>query len=254
MYAGYQLRRHYGPRRRHILTVVIIILTVVTLASIVALFLRGFKFKDLAEQINSKELQTPTMQVWLLKVQGYDSKMAAYQAGLTAADDGLGVYVMPDSGKWTWIASVYANQDAAQNELINYVNLSSDAKIFAYQINGKKFQIMPEALAACQQVLLSVQNVFKLLLDFRTAVNSGDDITCLQLDLTAEYNQIKSSADDLQTLNANWQSEVIATIIYTANQNLLGLQEIIYNDAQKAPSLAIINTALLKTIFSLDNF
>ena len=80
------------------------------------------------------------------------------------------------------------------------------------------------------------------------------DITCLQLDLTAEYNQIKSSADDLQTLNANWQSEVIATIIYTANQNLLGLQEIIYNDAQKAPSLAIINTALLKTIFSLDNF
>jgi len=233
--------------------VVIIVLAVATLASVTALFLRGFKLQDITEQLTNQELQTPTLQVWLLKTEGYDSKMSAYQSGISAASNGLGVYVLPENGKWTWVAGVYSSEDAA-NDALNQTGIPSEAKIYPYQITGKKFSISPDVLMPCQQVLNSVQNVFAILLNLRTAITVNDDIKSLQLDLITDYNQIKSGAENLQTLNANLQSKIIATIIYTANQNLLGLQDIVYADAAEIPSLAIINTALLKSIFSLDNF
>ena len=226
----------------------------VVASSIAALFLRGFKVQNLAEQMKSKDLQTPSMDVWLVETQGYNSKMDAYQAGLVGADNGLGVYVLPTAnGKWIWVAGVYSSENDA-NTALTVSGVPAAAEIKHYQIHGKKFSIDVAAVEPGQQVLSAVQNVFKLLLDLRKAISAQDEIKNLQLDLTTQYNQIKSSADTLQNLNANLQSQLLATLIYTANQNILGLQEIIYTNEGEALSLATVNTALLKTIFSLDNF
>lgn len=246
------MRGRYSHRRRHLLTVVIIILAVVTASSITALFLRGFKIKDFTKQLQSQALTTPTLQVWLVETPGYNDKMDAYQAGISATGHGHGIYVLPTERQWSWIAGVYLTQDEADDALLQ-PGLPEHAQTRLYQIAGKKFQLDPDVVTTCQQVLTAVQNVFKGLLDLRTAINNGSDTGNLILDLTTQYNQIKSGAESLQTMNANLHHQLLATVIYTANQNILGLQEIIYPSTQVI-SLSTVNTALLKAIFSLDNF
>ena len=235
------------------LTIVIVILIVVTAASITALFLRGFTIDDLTDQFKNQSLTTPTKQVWLVQTTGYDDKMDAYKAGIAAAGNDWGVYVLPDNGKWTWVAGVYTTAEES-DEALKQSGLPTNASSKLYQITGKSFQLAPDAAVACGQVLTAVENVFNLLLDLRTAINKAADSGNLILDLTAQYNQIKGSSETLQTLNANLQNQFVATVIYTANQNILSLQDIVCSDANHPVSLAQINTALLKTIFSLDNF
>lgn len=232
---------------------IIIILAVVTAGSITALFVRGFKFQDLKDQFKNQTLNTPSMEVWLLETKGYDSKMEAYKAGIAAASHGFGVYVFPSNEKWTWVAGAYATE-ADANDAIAQHALPTDAQNRLYQIVGKSFQIAPDAIKPCNQVLTAVKNIFDLLLNLRTAINEATDTANLLLDLTTQYNQIKSAVETLQTLNAGLQNQLIATMIYTANQNILSLQEIIRGDTTQPCSLATVNTALLKTIFSLDNF
>ncbi len=226
-----------------------IVLVVATAGSITALFLRGFQIKDFAEQLKAKNLDTPTLEVWLLETPGYHDKMDAYQAGLAASSNGLGVYVLPVQEQWTWVACAYKTKDDADNAL-KQINLSTTTKVEHYQITGKKIQISPDVFVPCQQILTSVKNVFNLLFDLRDAISNSTNIKDIQLQLTTEYNQIKSGVEVLQKLNATLHNQLIATVIYTANQNILSLQDIIFD----TPNLATVNTALLKTIFSLDNF
>ncbi|MCM1403894.1 MAG: hypothetical protein NC133_00055 [Prevotella sp.] len=235
------------------MTFIIIILAVVTVCSIAALFLRGFKIQDLPNQFNQKTLQTPTMDVWLLEIQDHDSKMEAYKTGVRAINNGWGVYVLPDGEKWTWVAGVYVTENDA-NDAMGQIGLPENAQLKLYQITGKEFQMTPEEFEPCHQILSAVKNIFNLLLELRTAIVEANESNQLLLDLTTEYNLIKNGADTLQTLNANLQNPLLATIIYTANQNILSLQEIICSETTKTCSLATVNTALLKTIFSLDNF
>ena len=223
------------------------------MGSVTALFLRGFRFEDLGKQRGKQNLQTPTMEVWLVQTMGYAEKMDAYKAGVAAAGNGHGVYVLRESGKWTWVAGVYRTQ-AEANDALNQTGLPSTANSALYQIKGKSFPVAGDVLAQGRQVLSAVQNVFTLLLDLRTAIIDKGDTGNLLLDLTAEYNQIKSGAETLQTLNTKLQSPLLATLIYTANQNILNLQEIVYSDANSPCNLATVNTALLNAIFSLDNF
>ena len=230
-----------------------ILLIVITASSITALFLRGFKVKNFTEQLKNKDIETPTLEVWLLETQNYDSKMDAYKTGIAAADIGCGVYVLPENEKWTWVAGVYSTRTEAEGVLNQSTSLIN-AKIQLYQITGKKFHIKAEAIDACRQVLNSVYNIFDLLLNLRIALNKATIADKLLLDLTTQYNLVKSGAETLQNLNTNLQSEFIATVIYTANQNILSLQDIICTNTKKTFSLATLNTALLKTIFSLDNF
>ena len=218
-----------------------------------ALFLRGFNFHNYTEQLKGKQLETPTLDVWLVEVPDYSGKMDAYKNGIAAAKYGYGVVVMSDHGAWTWVAGVYTTENAAK-EALNQPGLPPQAKIRSYQISGKKFQIDSEAFEPCHQVLTAVKKVFHLLLDLRMSICQKSNTNNLQLDLTTAYNQIKSSAEILQTLNVTHQSELIATVIYTANQNILGLQDVICLDSSEQTDMATINTALLKAIFSLDNF
>ena len=215
--------------------------------------MRGFRFQDFKAQITNKELCTPTLDIWLLKIPNYDSKIDAYKAGISASNAGWGVYVLPENNKWTWVAGVYATESDA-NTALSQAELPTDAIIHKYQINGKKFSLESEAYEPCQKVLYAVQSVFNLLLDLRLEINQAGDVNNLQLALTTAYNEIKDGAETLQRLNTNLHHEFIATVIYTANQNILGLQDVICLNQNTLPSLTTVNNALLKTIFSLDNF
>lgn len=253
MYTGYQLHRRLTPHRRHIWTIIIIVLIVATVGSITALFLRGFRFKDFTAQLNQQEVSTPEMKVWLLETTGYRDKMDAYKGGIAAAVHGAGVYVLPQDNKWTWIAGVYQDKKDAEN-VLNQNWLPAETTIKFYQITSKKFRVTREARQSCQHILSSVKKIFNFLQDLRIAVSNQATTGQIQHALITEYNAIKSEAEKLQTLNTDAQDNFIATLIYTANQNILGLQEIICADANIRPNMATVNTALLMTIFSLDNF
>ncbi len=232
----------------------IIILIVATASSITALFLRGFRIQNLKAQFTNQELCTPALNAWLIQVPGYNNKMDAYQAGLSATNHNLGVYVLPDvHAQWVWVAGVYTSEELALQTL-NQTNLPATAKIQLYEIKSKKFSLDPEVVQLCRKVLDCVQEIFQQLLAIRTALETGKDMSTIQVKMIEQYNQIKKGAEDLHALNTHLQNKFIATVIYTANQNLLGLQELICTDKIQSISLTVINTALLKVFFSLDNF
>lgn len=227
-----------------------IVLVVATAASITALFLRGFRVKDFTQQLNSKEVATPDLNVWLIETPNFMDKMDAYKAGIAAADSGFGVYVLPDNSKWCWVACVYNTEEDANHAL--QTNHLENAVVKEYSIKGKQFTVDKSAVEPCQQVLDTVQKVYDLLIELRTVYQQNNDTSNLQIDLTTLYNQIKSYVEALQTVNATIQSDFVATVIYTGNQNILGLQELV--GTTKNFHMSDINNALLKTIFSLDNF
>ena len=178
--------------------------------------------------------------------------MDAYKAGLAAASNGYGVYVVPgDDNEWIWVAGVYNTEDEAL-AVLQGGGLSDTCQVRPYTIQSKQFSVDGSVFTTCQQVLNTVQKVYDNLLSLRIAVDQNYEIHSLQIELTTQYNQIKDAAERLQTQNSKMKSDLLATLIYTANQNLLVLPEIISIDTK--PSLAVINSALLKAIFSLDNF
>ena len=231
-----------------------IVLIVATIGSIMTLFLRGFNIKDYTNQLNSKILVMPEAEVWLLEKTGFNDKIDAYQAGIATAEAGCGIYVIPQNNQWTCIAGVYTSKDEANN-VLKQIGTNIGMEIKPHRISSRRIKILSEAFDTCQNVLKIVQNVFDLLLKIRKNINqSTNEINNLRLELIAQYNQIKSNVEILQKLNANLHDQIIATVIYTANQNILSLQEIISSDKTQPIKLTTINTALLKTIFSLDNF
>ena len=222
-----------------------------TAGSITALFLRGFQLQDLPKHFNYQTLQTPKLKVWMIEVQDFNDKMTAYKMGVASAKSGLGVYVVPDGDKWKWVAGVFMTENEALQAI-------SDSKVNnltcqVYEIESKSFNLMSEASEPCRQTLTAVQKIFQLLLELRNTKRESRDFNQLVINITSQYNKIKNSVEVLQSLNTTLKSDLIASIIYTANLNILSLQEIIYGNNQEC-SLATINTVLLKTIFSLDNF
>ena len=228
-----------------------IVLIVVTVTSIVTLFLRGFKFRDIENQVFGQEIKTPVMKVWLLEKVGYSNKMAAFKAGIGAAQSGLGVYVINEDNQWRWVAGVYKTFEDAQKALsMNSVALN--LSIRECKIESKNFKISRDAMQFCQDILNSVVSVFEMLLTLRDNVEKNKFTENLTMSLTTEYNLIKDNIQKLQDINATLKSPLVASIIYTGNQNILSLQEIVCGN--NSYNLAALNTALLKTLFSLDNF
>lgn len=225
----------------------------ITASSVVALFLRGFKIQDFTEQLKSKSLATPAVEVWLIKTPNYPDKLDAYKAGINAARSGFGVYVLPENSNWTWVASACRTENEAR-EIFSTSGLSDESIIQPYQIQSKKISIEKDAYESCSQILTAVQAVIDSLFNLRTTLAAKMDLNNLKIELTSHYNQIRTNTESLQKLNTNLHSEVIATIIYTANQNILSLQAIIGLNQSDKNALATVNTALLNTIFSLDNF
>jgi len=251
LYAGYKFNRSFTQRHRHLFVVIIIILTLATAVSIAILFLRGFRFTDLSKQLNQKTLTTPSMKVWLIEVDGFQDKMAAYKKGVVAANDNLGVYVISDNNQWNWIAGVYMTEEEAR-QVINQSNILKSANCKMYEIKSKNFQMHPETIEPCCNVFVTIKNIFDLLLQMRTYLFESQSIENLLIDVTSKYNELKDATEKLHLLNEKYKNEIIATLIYAANQNILSLQDIIYDNNNC--SLAAINTALLNAIFSLDNF
>ncbi len=223
----------------------------VTAGSVTALFLRGFRIKTFTQELKNKSVITPSIDCWLVETTGYDSKMDAYKAGVVGTADGLGVYILPDDSAWVWVSGVYPTEQEAQDALNNYV-LLSNAQVRLYSIKGKKFSLDAEAATQCQLVLDAIQDVYQLLIEIRSAMLKSESISSLQIEITNQYNQVKNAGETLQTINATLHSDFIATVIYTINQNILGLQKVI--SSNESVNLDDVNSALLKTIFSLDNF
>ncbi len=233
-------------------TILLIVLTLVTVVSIAILFLRGFRFGDLSKRFNQEELVTPAMKVRLVEVDGFQDKMAAYKKGVLAASEDLGVYVLSDGSQWKWIAGVYMSEEEAR-QVINQSDFLKSANCKFYEIKSKKFKIYPEAMKPCCDVFVTVKNIFDLLLHIRTCILESQNIEGILIDVTNKYNELKDTVEKLHLLNEKFKSEIIATLIYTANQNILSLQDIIYGNNNNC-SLATLNTILLNVIFSLDNF
>ncbi len=226
---------------------------VAVIVSTTILFVRGFRLRDLSRQFNYQTLETPAIKVWLLEMDGFQDKMTAYKKGISAGNDGLGVYIITTNNQWKWVASVYTNENEAKNVLKSSKSLS-EANCNLYEIKSKSFQIPKETTSSCRQVLSTVQNIFDLLVQLRTAFLSFNNIDNLIFDITQLYNDLKITTEKLQGFNTEYKSEIIATLIYTANQNILSLQDVIYGNKDKHCSLATLNTVLLNVIFSLDNF
>ncbi|MBQ7973821.1 MAG: hypothetical protein IJ295_02595 [Clostridia bacterium] len=223
----------------------------VIVLSILTLFLRGFTFKGFSEQLHNKNLETPSMKVWLIQTQGYSDKMDAYKAGVAAAKEGLGVYVISDNSTWRWVAGAYTTQVDAENIIQDSVLLTK-ATSCEYEIKSKKINLSADVIEPCRQIFTAVCSAFDKLLNLRVALNNNTLINEIMLELTSLYNTIKSATSVLQTQNSTLKSDLVSAIIYTANQNILSLNDIV--SANNDFSMATINTALLKTIFSLDNF
>ncbi len=216
-----------------------------------ALFLRGFKLSDIEKQVFVQDLKTPSMNVWLVEVPDYSNKMTAYKAGVAAAQTGLGVYVIKTDNHWRWVGGVYTASNHAEST-INRISSLSNLSIREYRIESKNFRVSRDVMQPCQDILDCVVRTFEMLLNLRDYIDKSLSTDNLLMSLTKEYNDIKNNTQRLHDLNVTLKSPLIASIIYTANQNILGLQEIVCGN--NSYSLADVNTALLKTFFSLDNF
>lgn len=226
-------------------------MTVVTVVSITALFLRGFKFQNLT---NNNYFKTPLIKVWLLQTPGFDTKMEAYQTGISSQQQQWGIHVIFNQNQWHWVAGVYTTDVDANQALQQAQNLPPNVYIQIYQIKEKKFYTSKETATLCNETLKTIENIFFTLIELRNNAISAINNNNIQLNLINQYNDIKVKGESLQEINTNLQSPVIATVIYSVNQNLLGLQNIVSHDTITPHNLAEINTALLMTIFSLDNF
>lgn len=228
----------------------VIVLTLAVAASMTALFLRGFKISDLVK--DESKVTTPSMTVWLVKTDGYDSKMAAYKAGANQTT-GFATYVYEENDQWTLVEGVYLT-DTEANTLLQNPQLPEKTVSSKYDIVGKEFKLDTALAKTCNAVLDTIKQTFNKLLEMRNLFTEGHDLKNAVLALTDYYNLLKNYATALQEKNIDAKSTLVATIIYAANQNILGLHEVIFGNSNGNAYLSLINTALTKSIFSLDNF
>lgn len=219
--------------------------------SIATLFLRGFKFKDLKAHFTDENIVIPTVDVWLVQSQPYPEKMQAYKAGVIGSTHGQGLYVICEDNQWYWVAGAYMTQ-AEADHAIEKEDILIGATSKLYNIEEKNLKITPDAVTPARQIFETVTSVVDLLFKLRSNVIENVQDNNLILELTNKYNLLKSSADKLQEFNAAIKSDLISSIIYTANVNILSLQDLVCGNNQI--DLSVINTVLLKAIFSVDNF
>ena len=228
-----------------------VVLIVAVIVSIVALFLRGFKFKDFKEQLSSENLETPSVKVWLVQSQPFPEKMQAYKAGVIGKKSGLGIYVIERNEQWYWVAGAYMTRDEADSVIQSH-EILANATSELFEIETKQIKISADAITICNSLFDAINAVIDILLHLRTNFINDIQDADLLINLTDKYNIIKNKTEDLQKLNATLKNQLIASIVYTANVNILGLQDVIFGNNQI--TLSTINTALLNAIFSLDNF
>lgn len=228
----------------------VVLLAAVT-ASVIALFVRGFRIQDLTK--DNTLVSTPSMQTWLVVTSGYPSKMDAYKDGIAQSTQGYAIHVYQENTTWVLVKGAYLAADEA-NAVLQNGNLPEQTSCREYIITGKQFKIEQSAAANCNAVLGIIEQTLNKLWDVRGLVSQEQPIDDAILVLTDYYNQLKNLAKELHAANTTLKSEVVSTIIYAANQNILNLHELIFADQASREYLSLINTAIVKSIFSLDNF
>lgn len=238
-------------RRHHFFLVTIILLVVVLLASIVALWLRGFRWQDLGK--TTATVTTPTLAVWAVQVPDYTAKMDAYKTAVSYSASGWAEYVKSDREQWSWLAAVYPDQETV--ELVTQdSSLPSDVETHLYQINGKDFNLAVDIAPICQNVLTTIQTITTQLQTLRAALTQQATQQNILIELSNSYNALKDAVTTLQQINQDSKSQFLACLIYSANINILYLTAVVQPTSDGAVYLSKVNTALINNIFSLDNF
>ena len=219
--------------------------------SITALFLRGFKFKDLKMQLTAENVSTPAVKVWLIESQPFAEKMQAYKAGIVASNSYHGIYVINKNNQWHWVTGAYKTQEDATAVIQSDDNLVN-ATTRLFEISEKKLKVSADAVAPCREIFETITKTIEVLFNLRSIDVAKIQNSNLLFELTNYYNNIRSNAEELGRLNTDIKSELIASVIYSANINILSLHDIVCGGNQI--ELSVINTALLKVIFSVDNF
>ena len=215
------------------------------------MFLRGFKFRNLHEQLNAENFETPSVKFWIVQSQPYNEKMEAYKAGVSNSNNDLGIYIINENNQWYWLTGAYLTQEDAENVLHSNSNLSSFT-CRLYEIDKKKLRISNDVIEPCRQLFNAIGSVIEHLIQLRSNLINDINDNNVVLNLIDKFNTIKSNTEKLQKYNTKLKSDLISCMIYTANQNLLGLQNIVFGNNQI--NMSTVNTTLLKTIFSVDNF
>ena len=229
----------------------VVLLVVAILSGIIALFMRGFKVTDLTNP--PEQVTTPAVQVWAVQIEGYTEKMATYKDAVAYSNDGYGVHVFRQGNSWVWVAGIYDTQEQA-SAVIDTGNLPEQATSKLLTITKKHFKIDSEASVICNKILSKLQDTTAQLQALREAVLDNSNYQDCILSITSNLSELKSSVTTLQDCNAKLQSQFVAALIYAANQNIIVLNDVVLCNASGKQFLALVNTALIKNIFSLDNF
>ena len=221
-------------------------------AGVIILLVRGFRVSDLTTPKDN--VNTPSVAVWLVKVPDYTTKMDAYKAAYSHTEDGFGVYVEPENERWSWIVGVYDTEEEAETWRQNTA-LPTNVTSSAYQITGKHFTLKKELATTANQMLQLLLTIHQQLTATRALVIAGENTANAVLTLTDSYQQLRTAVDTLQTANGTESSPLLASLIYAGNQNILALFDVVFAEPSQANEfLSLLNTALIKNIFSLDNW
>lgn len=228
------------------------VILVAIIAGIITLFVRGFRVSDLTKP--SDAVTTPAVSVWLVKIPEYATKMDAYKAAYAHSNTGTGIYAQSENQQWTWVAGVYSTSEQAEN-LCQNASLPANVVNTAYQITGKRFTVEKAIAIPVKQLLALLVTIQEQLVATREMVTAGENVNDAVLTLTDSYQQLRTTVETLQTVNIQENSPLVASMIYAGNQNILALFEVVFADVTKTNQLlSALNTALIKNIFSLDNW
>lgn len=200
-----------------------------------------------------EQVTTPAVQVWTVQIQGYTEKMAAYKDAVAYSNDGYGVHVFWQDDSWVWVAGIYDTQEQA-TAMIDTGNLPESATTKLLAITEKHFKIDPAVSVICNKILTKVQDTTAQLQTLREAVVNNSDYQNCILSITSNLSELRNAVTSLQESNVTLQSQFVAALIYAANQNIIVLNDVVLSTAKGKQLLALVNTALIKNIFSLDNF
>ncbi len=220
------------------------------IASITALVIRGFSFKTLLQKNSDIELES--IEVWLVKESEYNTKMEAYKKASLNTLQGYSEFVIEeDNGNWAVINAVYLSSIEANAELQN-ANIPKEASSSKYIIKNRTLKIPETARDIALDIIKDIKEALNILIESRSNFlkNVEVDIT----PLNQIYNNLKENRTKLNQLNLDLQHQTLSYLIYSTNQSLISIADLLFNKNSDIAFLSQLNTAITRIIFSLDNF
>jgi hypothetical protein len=248
IYADYKYKRF--RKKPSAFSVIVIVLLLAAGAGVTALYFRGFSFDTKADS----KVSTPAAEFWAVKVPNYEEKTDAFAAAMSAKSKGSAEYVLEENGKWSAIEGVYLTSADANTELMRE-DVTEEAVSAKYIIPAKELQIDAAAAGTAKNIFGAIKSAFDALIKARADFKAGANARGVTVVANDFYKVLKAKTAELNEINKELKSETAAAVIYSANQSILALQDLIFASEEDGNTfLSALNTAIVKLIFSLDNF